>query len=611
MKPLIPATLAFTADGVPFSNVFDDVYHSADGGLGQARHVFLDGNGLPERWRGEDTFTIVETGFGLGLNFLATWQAFNDDLARPQRLHFVSVEKHPFSVTDLRTLHRQWPEFAALSLELIDRWPTLISGFHRLHLCNDRITLTLLFGDAIDLLPTLQAQANAFYLDGFSPSKNTDLWSPIVLNELARLAAPQATLATYTVASTVRDALIAAGFTVEKAPGFGRKRAMLTGRFCHDKPTVAKHKHRRAIIIGAGLAGTHCAERLAARGWDIDLIERHALPAQEASGNPSGVLRPILNMKETANARFSRTAFLYALRHNQAVNREIGIQWSDHGLLHLADPREAARLAQMIELHGLPPDLAQPIDADEATKLAGIPILKNGCWFPRGAWVNPPSLCKANLDRHATRITRHMSIRALRLQTTADGEWQVYTETSAMIAEAPVVILANSFDCKTLQPANPLPLRAVRGQLTYLPELPEKKLAIGITGDGYIAPMQTGGYCIGATFQRDDSETQARPADHIENLARLESLLPGFANGINAATLSGRVAWRATTPDRMPIFGPLENGLYAAVGLGARGLVWAALGAELLAAMINEEPWPLERELVEAMCPSRFLMPLI
>lgn len=605
---LVPARLTLTAGGVPYSEAFGDVYHSADGGLGQAQHVFLAGNDLPGRWRGREVFTILETGFGLGLNFLATWAALREDAHGPARLHFVSVEKHPFSATDLERLHARWPTLGALAQELRAAWPPPVPGFHRVHLHDGRIALTLLFGDALHLLPQLRARADAFYLDGFAPGKNPELWSPALFGTLARLAAPGATLATYTVAGAVRDALAAAGFATEKREGFGRKREMLVGRHGAGIPSPSAPAGKRAAIIGAGLAGTTCAERLAARGWHVDVVERHDAPAQEASGNPSGVLRPVLNRTDTAPARLSRSAFLYALHHLDRLQRaDPSVIAGRRGVLQLAPkPGDAERLAGIIASLGLPEDFVRPVNADTAAQLAGRAVGGAGCWFPKGSWVNPPSLCRANLIHHGERITRHFHRSALRLER-GGGAWCVWGEAHQPIVEANVVILANGFDCLQLCRASRLPLRAVRGQISYLRAAASRHLAIAVSGDGYVAPMPGGGHCCGATFGHDDPEPAARVSDHRENLARLEALLPGFAAGCDAQTLDGRVAWRTTAPDRLPVFGELEPGLYAATGLGSRGLLWAPLGAELLAARLTEEPLPLERELAAAVDPARLL----
>lgn len=229
--PLAPAILTLAPDGTPVSEAYGDVYHSAAGGHAQARHVFLAGNSLPERWRGRADFTILETGFGLGLNFMATWLAWRNDDERSQTLTFVSVEKHPFSVSDLELAQAAWPEFAELAAALRQQWPPLVAGEHAIRLEGGRVILRLVFGDAVDVLPALEAAADAFYLDGFSPAKNPALWSPALCQSLARLAQPMATLATWSVAGHVRQALIGAGFVVKKQPGFAGKRQMLVGQY--------------------------------------------------------------------------------------------------------------------------------------------------------------------------------------------------------------------------------------------------------------------------------------------------------------------------------------------------------------------------------------------
>ena len=604
--PLVPARLTFNADGIPFSTLFDDIYHSADGGLGQARHVFIGGNGLPGRWRGRETFTILETGFGLGLNFLAAWDAFRNDADRPARLHFVSVEQHPFHPGDLAAVHRRWPALAPLSRELIALWPPLMPGFHRLHLDGGQVTLTLMFGAAAELLPQLAASVDAFFLDGFAPAKNPDLWSPALFRELARLAVPAATLATYTVAAVVRTAASAAGFSTETRRGFASKREMLSGHWPAKNSGANYAGPRHAMVIGAGLAGTACAERLATRGWQVEIIERHAAVAQEASGNPAGVLHPILSIDETTNAGLSRAAFLYTVRHLHALENELlGLCWGPTGVLHLAIGAEAeARFARIIERQRLPEDLVRFVGSGEAAQLAGNPVGGPGCWFPAGAWLDPPSLCAANLARHAERITRQFSQRAFRLQQSVHG-WKVFAEAGNEITTAPVAILANAADCNRLTQAR-LPVQGVRGQITCLPALRHRRLDITVTGDGYISPLPGGGFCVGATFRRGDDGTALRAADHAKNLAGLEAMLPGFAVGIEAGALQGRVSFRSATPDRLPIFGELQAGLFVAAGLGARGLLWASLGAELLASSICGEPLPMAHTLAAAISPARF-----
>lgn len=235
-----PARLIYCADGTPFSELYADVYHAVAGGHAQAQYVFLAGNRLPVRWQGRAGFVILETGFGLGVNFFATCQAWLDDPMRSETLHFISFEKHPFALADLQAVHASWPGFAVLSAALCKQWPALEPGAHRLSFADGKIVLWLVFGDAASQLAALpltpESAVDAFFLDGFSPARNPQMWSPELCRELARRAAPGATLATWSVAGVVRRALIGAGFAVTKAAGFGHKRTMLTGAY---SPPVA------------------------------------------------------------------------------------------------------------------------------------------------------------------------------------------------------------------------------------------------------------------------------------------------------------------------------------------------------------------------------------
>jgi tRNA 5-methylaminomethyl-2-thiouridine biosynthesis bifunctional protein len=603
MDPLVPARLAFGAGGVPYSETYGDVYHSADGGPEQARHVFLAGNGIPRRWRDRASFTVVETGFGLGLNFLVTCAAFLADGRAPRRLHYVSVEKHPFAKHDLAIALARYPELPPLSRELLAAWPLSLPGFHRLHLARDRITLTLLLGDAQELLPKLEARADAFYLDGFAPEKNPAMWSSAIATELGRLAAPGATFATWTVAGSVRTAFAQAGFAVEKRAGFGGKREMLAGSF-PGRAEDAVAPDRRIAIVGAGIAGTSCAERLVSRGWAVTLIERHAAPAREASGNPVGLLRPALHLEDTALARLSRAALGYALRHFSAlVGEGHALPWTQSGVLRLArDAAQMRRFEDVASASAFPVEFARCVDAAEAARIAGRAVRGPGWWLPSSGWVAPPGLCAAQVGSSGE-IRGVFSADAWRLERSG-AVWRVQGALG-VLAEAPHVVLANAVDANALLPGASLPLTPVRGQVTFAP--PGKTLQVPVSGDGFVVPMADG-FVLGATFQIDDPEREPRAADHAANLVRAESLLPGFAEVLAPARLTGRVAFRATTPDRLPIYGALPGhpGISTALGLGANGLLWAPLCAEMLASQMEGEPRPLERDLAAAVAPGRF-----
>ncbi len=599
-----PARLERTPDGVPYAPQFADIYHSVEGGLAQARHVFLAGNSLPERWRDRDTFTILETGFGLGLNFLATWDAWRADRAGPSRLHFVSVERHPFAPGDLAEALAPFEELQPLAHALLAVWPPPLAGFHRLQFDGGRVQLTLLAGDARELLPQLEASADALYLDGFAPARNPEMWSPEVVRELARLAAPGATLATWTVAGGVRAALGGAGFSVEKRAGFGHKREMLTGRRDGEAAAPARLQ-RRAVIVGAGLAGTFCAERLASRGWDVDLVDAR----EKRTGPTAGLVRPIANIRDAINAQVSRPAFLYALQHFRALQHDgYHLVWNRCGVLQLADgDDEAARFAAIVAGQDYPPDFLRLADATQARELAGRAVRGAGWWFPSGAWVSPGSLAVALLARAGSRVRRRIG-RAVERIEREGSEWRALDADGSVIAEAPTLIVANAFDAKRLLPEARLPLAKVRGQVTFLPPAESRALDVVVSGSGYVAPLPDGGHVVGATYGHDDDGEDVRAADHRENLARVEKMLPGFADDVHPIGLAGLTGFRATVPDRLPIFGAtMIPGVWTATGLGSRGLLWAPIGAELIAARLVGEPSPLSRDLAGAISPRRFL----
>jgi tRNA 5-methylaminomethyl-2-thiouridine biosynthesis bifunctional protein len=605
MPIILPtAPLARSPDGTPYSAEFEDVYHSSHGGLAQARHVFLAGNSLPQRWASRDAFVIVETGFGLGLNFLATWQAWRDDPARPARLHFISVEGRPFSRADLVEALQPFTEVAPLAHALCQVFPPPLEGFHRLHFEGGRVMLTLVFGDVASALPRLVARADAFFPDGFSPSRNPQMWSPETVRELARLSAPSATLATWTVAGGVRSALGDAGFTVEKRPGFAGKREMLVGSF-RGGEAAERSIARHAIVVGGGLAGTLAAERMAARDWDVELVE-----ARESRSNAAvGLVRPIVNLRDALNAQASRGAFLYALQHYRALQHDgYHLDWNRCGVLQLAeDDDEAARFAAIVSSQGYPAEFLEFVEGARAREIAGRPVRGSGWWFPGGAWVAPESLAVASLARAGSRVQRRVRRRVERVEREGSA-WRALDADSRVIAEAPVLILANAWDARRLLPDARMILTAVRGQVTYVPAAPDRRLEVIVSGSGYVAPMPNGGHCIGASYQHDDQDSSVRAPDHADNLARAESMLPGFTAGLDAATLGGWTGFRATVTDRLPIFGATATpNLHTATGLGSRGLLWAPIGAELLACALSGEPWPLPRELAAAISPRRFL----
>ncbi len=605
IRPIVPAAPAFR-DGAAFSETYGDTYWSLDGGLDETRHVFLSANDLPARWQARERFTILETGFGSGLNFLCAWHSFRETAPAGARLHYLSVDKHPFHREDLERLYRSWPELGSLGRALLERYPPLISGFHRLHLDGGRVSLTLLWGDATQMLAQVEARVDAFFLDGFAPSCNPEMWSEALCAQLARLAAPGATFATYTAAGKVSRCMTANGFAVAKRAGFGRKREMLAGRFAGELPPEAG-RDRRALVVGGGIAGTLVAERLAARGWSIDLIERREGLARETSGNPAGVLQPVPSADGNRLSRLTLAGFHYALRRLQDLSAEPQLIWQQCGVLRLArDARQIERQRRIAESGLLPPEVLRWVDIDDASALAGWRVPAPGWWFPQGGWVHPPSLCDAALRAAGSAVRLHTQREVADLAHSEHG-WRAVDAAGRTIAEAPVAILANGHLARRFKVSADLPLRPVRGQITCIPAEPGRAIKVVVAREGYVTPATSFGvHVVGATYEEGSTDELAREEDHRANLARLKQLLPDFAATVDIARVAGRAGIRTVGPDRLPLVGaiPGNEGVFGLLGLGSRGLVYAPLAAELLACRIEGEPLPLEGDLAKGLEPA-------
>jgi tRNA 5-methylaminomethyl-2-thiouridine biosynthesis bifunctional protein len=615
VQPIVPAQPAFLPDGSLYSPEFEDIYASKAGALEQAAHVFLGGNGLPERWRSRRNFVIVETGFGAGLNFLATWAAWRETAAPGARLHFISAEKHPFRRADLRRVLGAWPALTPLAGSLIGAYPALIPGFHRVHFDAGSVTLTLLLGEAADSLRQLEARVDAFYLDGFAPSKNPAMWSDGVWRELGRLAGPDATAATYTVAGVVREGLDAAGFSVERRAGFGPKREMLVARFARGRAEAAGGAPENAIVIGAGLAGTTCAAHLAERGWTVDLIERHGAPAQEASGNAAGVLMPAFSADWNPPTRLTAQSCLYALRSLETLSRGgHGPVWERSGVLQLS--REDAhfeRQRRIVEAFALSDEMAQLVDPEQAAAIAGAAVAGPGWWLPKAGWADPASVCRAHLAVAGSAVRASFNAQAAQLREAGDA-WEVLDGAGKVLARGRVIVLANALGARALSGFESLPLASTRGQVTLLPAQSGGSLRVPVCREGYITPAVDGVHCVGASYDLHNRDLLPTLEDHAGNLARLERLLPGFGAGVDARALDGRVGFRTISPDRMPLVGSLSAtgmhegraGLFACLALASRGLTWAPLLGETVACLVGGEPLPIERDLLGWVDPRRF-----
>lgn len=667
--------LSWDANGCPQSRQFGDVYFSRTDGIAEARHVFLGGNNLPTAWADccGDVFTIAETGFGTGLNFLVTWRQWAHTRQRPRRLHFVSVEKYPLALASLQRAHAAWPELAGFSEALQAAWPPPLPGLHRLDFADNSICLDFFVGDIEQALQSMQAipslRVNAWYLDGFAPARNPDMWTDSLYQGMARLSAAGAGIATFTAAGHVRRGLQKQGFHIEKTAGFGNKREMLRGIFeaqstaarlpetpwhlprqqprrpagtlvigaqpRSDAGAVSLRRPADILVIGAGLAGASCAAALARRGLRVTVLEANTV-AGGASGNQQGILYTRISPRQSALNSFSLHSYCFALRSYRQLfagkRLRSGRDGELCGALHFEDHRhDKAALRQTIASL---PELATTVDSATAEALSGIPACPAGIHFPGAGWMHPPALCRTWLEHPSIRTVENCGP----VQLSQEGDaWIATDENDRSLACCGIVIVSCGHLSHLLQPLQWLPLQAIRGQVTTVTSTGRlQQLATVVCHDGYISPARAGKHCIGASFDSGDMDADIRAGDHAQNVARLGRALPAIAGDLaKTEKPGGRVGFRAASPDYLPLAGPVPDrepfladyavlrrnarrviphrgsylpGLYLSTGHGSRGLTSVPLCAELLAAQICEEPWPMETGLARALAPARFLI---
>ena len=647
------ATLDFNNEGTPVSRQFDDVYFSNDNGLEETRYVFLDGNQLGSRFVSHESgvFIVAESGFGTGLNFLTLWQAFEtfrqDNPQAPlQRLHFISFEKYPLQADDLIKAHQQWPQLAHYAQQLQQCWPLPFAGCHRILLDNGAITLDLWFGDINTTLPlldpALDQTVDAWFLDGFAPARNPDMWNATLFNAMARLAKPGGTLATFTSAGFVRRGLQEAGFTVQKCKGFGRKREMLTGVLespivmADPAPWYARQKTlngQETAILGGGIASALLALALLRRGWKVTLYCKDGAPALGASGNRQGALYPLLNPHDSALAAFFPAAFTFARRLYDMLPVAFDHDWC--GVTQLGwDEKSAQKITQMLAM-ALPEQLARAVSADEVHQRCGVETGCGGIEFPAGGW-----LCPAQLTQNAIALGQtlglavHYGKQAVRLEQRQ--EWHIDFADGQRVSHGAVVLATGHHLHQFPQTAH-LPVYSVAGQVSHIPTTPGlQALRHVLCYDGYLTPQNPANqhHCIGASYHRGSEDVRYSDDDQRHNRQRLIDCLPDAAWAQDVDVLEGdaRNGVRCATRDHLPMVGnvpdydafmadytaltpdearqqacelPVMDDLFVLGALGSRGLCSAPLLAEVLAAQMSHEPVPLDKETLAALNPAR------
>ncbi|MDC9588319.1 bifunctional tRNA (5-methylaminomethyl-2-thiouridine)(34)-methyltransferase MnmD/FAD-dependent 5-carboxymethylaminomethyl-2-thiouridine(34) oxidoreductase MnmC [Xenorhabdus sp. XENO-10] len=658
------ATLSWNEQGTPISEQFDDVYFSNQDGLEETLYVFLKGNHFPQRFNthSRPECVIAETGFGTGLNFLTLWRTFAHfrqqyPEAVLKRLHYISFEKYPLKPDDLKTAHQRWPELNEFSVQLCQQWPLPLAGCHRLILDNGAVTLDLWFGDVNDLLPkinsNLTGKIDAWFLDGFAPSKNPQMWSEQLFAAMAKFCRPEGTFATFTSAGIVRRGLQKAGFNVTKLKGFGRKREMLTGTLSplngstplSNLPWFSRKAALHAddiAIIGGGIASALTALALLRRGAKVTLYCQDDQPAQNASGNQQGAIYPLLNGNDDPLERFFTSAFTFARRqYAQLIDENVLFDHQWCGVSQLAyDEKSANKISKMLRT-AWPEEIALGMNRNQLSHISGLDVNYDGIHYSQGGWLYPAQLTQAVIklaEQRGMQIYFNHKVTQL-IQSESGWQLQIEHKESLQCKNHNVVIIANGHCLPQFEQTKKLPVTAVRGQVSHIPTTDNlRQLKSVLCYDGYMTPVNSNNqyHCIGASYQRKQLDTQYSSVEQQENRERLLKCFPDvdWPQEVDISEGKSRQGIRCVIRDHMPMIGnvpvlselmnkyanlsrqintnkaieesPCYLNLFVLGALGSRGLCSAPLSAELLASQIFGEALPLDDETLAALHPNRF-----
>lgn len=611
------ADLEWLASGLPYSALYQDVYYSRTDERAESSHVFLEPQEFEQRWAKLDgqiqPFTVVELGFGSGLNFLQLSQLWLDSTERPANLHYIAFEKHPLSLPDLKRIHQGWPELATFSEELCAVYPQHSLGCHRLHLGNG-ICLDLYYGDALACLKRAAGHhtrfVDAWFMDGFSPKQNPEMWSAEIIQYLSEITSDNGTLSTYSEAGSVKRSLQAAGFQTEKIVGFGKKRGMLRAVKPASSPaSSSEHKTLRkpenkaektldsmreqkpkeestnikadqhpwfsscysyksapakqtnAIVIGAGLAGCSTAYSLARRGWAVTVLESASEIASGASGNRQAALRCRLFRAPLPMAEFFLQGFNLAIRQLQQFNQQFEFPWQQSGVIQLDGAMK--RGPNQGSLDSVPymdiydEDVLHPVSQQQASDLAGVQLSEGGIHFPVAGWLNPPQLCEQYLAQAGIKLSTASSAATLSYNETSEL-WTVLDSSGKALCEpAATLIIANSNEALKFQQTETLPIQSVRGQVSKCSSNPNSSaIKLPICGERTLFPIHEKTHAISASYSRDNLSIEPNGEDDSANLLTARELFQTDVLADSKIT-SSRVSFRCNSLDHIPIVGPV------------------------------------------------------
>lgn len=640
-----------------YSIDYDDTYSSSEGWLDEKEYVFLKSNHLSDNWKNKNIFSIFELGFGSGANFVLTWNLWKQTQETVSYLYYNAIEKQTLKKRDILNLFQNHTLLRPLVDKFLDVYHIEEEGVYSFSFPEDRVHLTLWIGDVLKLLPLFTGKVDTWFLDGFSPSKNPEMWSEDVFYWISQKSYDGSCLSTYSSATRVKKLLETYGFSTQKIDGFGKKREMLRGIFFSQNVVKEKKFSKRsmldtklnpswykiptlktslglnkqtAVVVGGGLAGTSIAYSLAKKGWKIKLIEKESKIATQASGNPFGIASSIIAKEKVPLLRFVWAAFSNFLTHIEEL-KSCNVQFERSGLLKLIPKeQELNELKKFLSDYSISESTACIVDQKQAKEISGV-NLKNDCiYFPLACYVSPPEICQANLNSANIEVIHNSKITKIECQ---NDLWQVLDSSNNLVAEGDCLVLANGFDCLQFEQTKWLPIKKMRGQIAFLPERkPLQNLKTILQGDCYILPAKKGYHIVGSTYNPYDMDLHFKPEQNLILTEKIQAIIPEIQP---MEDLDGRVGFRTVSKDHFPLVGPVPDkisfiedyidiwkgkpadsykdgryikGLYISVGHGSRGIIYSHLAAEVLTDMICNSPIGLEKDLLDNINPARFII---
>lgn len=587
-------------NSAPLSLRHEDYYFSLKNGLEETRYVYLAQNHLPQRWQKEPLekpFTIVETGFGTGLNFLATWQTWQK-LPEPKRaLNFITIEKYPLTLSDLIKSLDNWPELTNLCQALINQYPYLTRGSHLLSFDQGRVKLKLIFGDVNQDLNQHSFNADCWFLDGFSPNKNPSMWTPLLYNIMANHSHDKTTFSSFTAAGIVRKGLSNNGFDVKKKNGFGGKRDMIYGEFSTIKPPILADRPTKkwlnpnpnklitptnesnthcydAVIIGAGLAGITTASSLAEKGLKVAVIDKNNQAVMGASGQTQLALYVKLPTEINKTSDFISHSTFFSQRYFDTKQRQHANKsfWHKTGLLQLAwNNKEQERQSKFLQQDYYPSSFVRSVCQVEASKLSGVRLNCGGLWFENSGWLEPKVFSEVILDHPNIKMLTKSKVKEIEWCETKNI-WTTFYESTlnsrveSVSIQSKNVIIANSNDAKNLIQFEHLPTKPLKGQVTSIYSTSFAQSKTVLCGEGYLCPPINNWHHFGATFDLKNKDETTSLEGSLKNMASIQKWLPSWlpiqtdARALSDKNeLTANAGLRCTTPDYMPIVGRAPN----------------------------------------------------